>query len=583
RLDGFWDAGLDPTAKETILGGRRIPSIRAPGFDDGGGAEIVSYFGPVWSIEQKYARHAGKHSFKFGGIYSSRGPGRFNIENPRLRYESKADLLANIPSRVQFFFGVNDFHSDSYELGFFGQDDWRVTPKLVINLGIRYDFFSKLVARPRDPRAPAGLFNLDGLRDRNFNYGPVRDPLDPFNSDGWANLGPRVGLSYNVDGKGDTVIRAGLSIMFAPQPWDDYVNSVGTSATSPIRAVFSKIEAGQRRLRFPVFNDDIRPVLEAENKVQITEVFEPAAQNPYSMNLYLGVQRAITSSTMIESAFVGNRGVKFRLMRASNLVDRVTGIRPNPNFGEGRYYNNIQNTVYYSWQSSLRKRYSRNLTGNVHYTWGKALSYAGGDTGAGFSGDSNNSVQDFFDIRANRGPSAGDITHNLIADYVYDLPGLRNLSAVPRHALGGWQLSGIFHTASGQPLIVTQPSSYAASRPDYIGGDPIAPNSRATLQYLNRPAFLRLPIIAASGATPRPGNIGQGAIRLPRRWNLNFSLGKNFAIGERWRLQMRGDMFNFFNHTNFSSVTTDITSGNFGRYSGTTGARVVQLNARLSW
>lgn len=86
-------------------------------------------------------------------------------------------------------------------------------------------------------------------------------------------------------------------------------------------------------------------------------------------------------------------------------------------------------------------------------------------------------------------------------------------------------------------------------------------DSRKTLQYLNRSAFARLPVIAASGATPRPENIGAGALRL----------------------QFRGDMFNLFNHTNFSGVTTDISSGNFGRYTGTAGVRVIQLNARLSW
>ena len=144
-------------------------------------------------------------------------------------------------------------------------------------------------------------------------------------------------------------------------------------------------------------------------------------------------------------------------------------------------------------------------------------------------------------------------------------------------------MTGIFQASTGQPLTISQPSSYANSRPDYVGGEPILADSRKTLQYLNRSAFARLPIIAASGATPRPGNIGAGALRLPGRWNLNFSLGKNFAFSERVRLQFRGDMFNLFNHTNFSGVTTDITSGNFGRYTGTAGVRVIQLNARLSW
>jgi hypothetical protein len=457
-----------------------------------------------------------------------------------------------------------------------------VNSRLVVNLGVRYDFFSKLVARPMDPANPAGLFNLDGLLDDQFHFGPLRSPEDPFNSDGWANLGPRIGFSYNVGGAGKTVIRGGLSIMFAPQPWDTYVNSVSPGPVNPIRAVFSKAEATAMGLKFPVFNDPVRRVLEAQNRSQITEVFEPTAQNPYSGNLYLGVQREISPTLMFETAFVGNRGVKFRIGRVSNLPDRQTGVRRNPSIGEGRYYNNVQNTVFYSWQSSLRKRYSRNFTGTIHYTYGKALSYAGGDTGADFSGDAGQPTQDFFNIRADRGPSAGDITHNLIADYVYDLPIFQNLGFA-KHALGGWQLSGVFTASSGRAVTITQPSSYAASRPDYIGGSPTLDDFDRTLQYLNRAAFATLPIIPVSGAPPRPGTIGAGAIRGPARWDLNFSIGKNFSFTERFRLQLRGDMFHFFNHTNLSGFTTNITSGAFGRFNSTTGARVVQLNGRLSW
>ena len=582
REDRYWSASLDPSQPEGALGGRRLPSIAVPGFDNGGGAEIANYFGPTWSIEEKFARHVGKHSFKFGGLFQRRAPGRFNIENPRLNYDNKADLLANIPSRSQFFFGVPYFTSKSREIGLFIQDDWRVRPNLVINLGMRYDFFSKLVAKAINSGQTAGLFNLDGLRDDRFNFGPPRPADDPFENDAWANIGPRVGFSYNVGGAGKTVIRGGLSVMFAAQPWDSYVNSVGESPVTPIRAVFSKAESAQRNIRFPIFNDTVRTALVALNRVQITEVFEPTAQNPYSINLYVGVQRELSPTLMLETAFVGNRGVKFRVGRVSNLPDRVTGVRRNPTIGEGRYFHNIQNSVYYSWQTSLRKRYSRNLSGAVHYTWGRALSYAGGDTGADFSGDSTQPIQDFFNIRANRGPSSGDLTHNLIAEYVYDLPGFASLGAV-RHAIGGWQISGVFSASNGPPFTITQPTSYAASRPDYIGGQPIFSNSRETLQYLNRAAFATLPIIAASGAPPRPGNIGQNALRLPSRWEWNFSVGKNFNLTERYRLQLRGDMFNFLNHTNFSGLTSNITSGNFGRFSATTGPRIVQVNARLSW
>ncbi|HTM47246.1 MAG TPA: hypothetical protein VL285_01100, partial [Bryobacteraceae bacterium] len=276
-------------------------------------------------------------------------------------------------------------------------------------------------------------------------------------------------------------------------------------------------------------------------------------------------------------------GVKYRLFRQYNEVDRVSGLRRNPDIGAGRYFDSSQNTSYASWQSSLRKRYSRRLTAAVHYTWGKALSYAGGDTGAGFSGDSFSTIQDFFDVRSNRGPSAGDVTHRFIADYIYELPAFQSLARAARHILGGWQVSGVLSATTGEALLLSQPTTLVSSRPDYIGGDPTLSDYRDTLQYLNRAAFARVPVGPASGATLRPGNVGNGAVRAPGRWDLNFSLGKNIAFTERARLQFRTDMFNFFNHTNLSGITTNVSSGTFGKLTSTTGARVIQLNARLSF
>ncbi|MGH8248117.1 MAG: hypothetical protein ACREUU_16980, partial [Gammaproteobacteria bacterium] len=398
-----------------------------------------------------------------------------------------------------------------------------------------------------------------------------------------VNIAPRAGFSFNPDGKSRTVVRGGFGVLFGPQPRDDYNSAVGRSTKIPVIAIFSKAEAAANGMRFPFFNDQTMRIVEASGQTQVGSVFDPNIQNPYSMNLYFGVQRALTSTAMFETAFVGNRGVKFRLQRQYNEVNRLTGTRPNPSIGNGRYFSSDQDTVYYSWQSSLRKRYSKGLTGSVHYTWGKALSYSGGDTGAGFSGDTFLTVQDFFERRANRGPSAGDVTHRFITEAVYETPGLASLNPAWQRIAGTWQLSCVFAALTGEPLLITQGSSIANSRPDYIGGQPVLGDYRRTLQYLNRPAFARVPIVTASGATVRAGNLGNGAVRLPGRWNLDFSLGKNFPIKEQLRFQLRADMFNSLNHTNFSAIVTNINSGTFGRFTRTTGARIIQLNARLSW
>ena len=164
---------------------------------------------------------------------------------------------------------------------------------------------------------------------------------------------------------------------------------------------------------------------------------------------------------------------------------------------------------------------------------------------------------------------------------VYDLPRLTAQNAFLRQTVGGWQVSSIFTATSGQPLLITQSSSLQVSRPDYIGGNPVLPDSKATLQYLNKAAFALVPIGSASGATIRPGNVGNGAVRGPGLWKIDFSVGKNFAITEQMRLQIRADSFNFFKHTNPSGISTSLNSPTFGRYTSTLGARVIQLNAHV--
>src|SRR5262245_28903285 len=584
RVDAFW-AVVDPKKPETLFGGRRVPNINGLGFSTAE-SEIAQYGAGtgIWTLEEKFAHTVGRHSLKFGGIYSSRGGGRSNIENPRFRYDTEADMKANIPSSIQVTFGVNPYTSHSWELGFFAQDDWRITPKLVLNFGLRYDYFSKFVAKPSTD-APAALFNLDGLLDpQKFIFGPFRDPLDPFESDP-RNFGPRFGFAFNPDGKGKNVIRGGLSVMFSPLVWGTFNNAVANSKTVPFRSNLSKTEAANFGLRFPAYNEDVQPLIERAGKTQIADIFDPNIHAPYSMNVYLGVQRALTSSLMLESAFVGNRGVSFMLYRVYNQVDVVTGLRPNPNMGQGNYLDNSQNTVYYSWQTSLRKRYSTSLSLGAHYTWGKALSYSGGDIGADFIGDSTRSIQGFLNVKSDRGPSTGDITHYFATDWVYDLPKFASLgNPAARHILGGWQMSGVFRTHTGQPIQVTQPSQRSASRPDLIDfKNAINQNYRNDLRYLNKTAFATVDEPAASRATIRPGSYGNNALRGPGLWNIDFSIAKNFTITESKRFQFRADMFNVMNHTNYSGINTNFESQAFGLITGTAGARGIQLNARFSF
>ena len=572
RLDGIFEV-MDPNKEEQKDGSRRIPCVSALGF--GGCGEILTLGAPSHQFDQKIALTRGRHSLKFGGVYFRRGIGRANIENPSIRYQNKEDLLANIPNIAQMTFGTDRYTATSNQWGFFVQDDWRVTQTLVVNLGVRNDSFGHYTAQGPDG-GPPHTYNR-ALLDSSFTLSDVRDVNNPYESD-HRNIAPRLGFSWNPDGNGTNVFRGGVGVIFTDLAGETVTQTVQNSLTEPFRARLSRDEVIRLGLRYPLYNEDVLPLVSGGQTGGSPRVINPDIDSGYVYNFYLGVQRALSENIVIESAFVGNRGVKWLTSRIGNEVDRVTGLRPNPGFSNFDYWDNSDSTRYASWQTSLRHRYSNNLSANFHYTWAKQIAYGGGDTGWVSSG-----TQDFFNLQANRGLANQDVQHVFVSDIVYDLPKFNNLnSSIARGVIGGWQLSAIYTGQTSQPINLRQPTALSGSRPDYIGGNPTFDNARDTLQYINRAAFAEVPE-TDTGAGVRPGNLGRNALRAHGLINLDFSLGKNFFVTEGTRLQIRGDFFNVFNHTNLSRLNTNIESGTFGRFRGTRGAREVQLNARLTF
>jgi hypothetical protein len=305
------------------------------------------------------------------------------------------------------------------------------------------------------------------------------------------------------------------------------------------------------------------------------------------MQFSLDVQRQLTRSLVLNTGFVGTRGVKLTLFRAANRVDRITGLRPNPNLSQPVYTDNSQSLSYYAWQTSLKKRFSSRLSFDVNYSWSKGLGTAAGDFGAWFAGENSNTLnQEFFDLRSDYGPTAYDLTHFFSAGWVYELPFFGKPNSTASYVLGGWQVSGIFRANTGLPVTVTQSSSIPGQRGEFIGGGQVKfDNYRDTLQYLNPAVFQLIPVSSASGAPIRPGNVGRSSIREPGLWNLDFSLAKTFPIPirEAMRLQIRADLFNALNNTNLSGLRTSRNDAFFGRLLGTRGARVIQVGAVLNF
>src|SRR5690606_9914742 len=148
-----------------------------------------------------------------------------------------------------------------------------------------------------------------------------RDISNPINSDGGINLAPRLGFAFNPDGRSKTVLRGGVGVMFTPHMLGAMWPGVGNRVV-PFRMTLSKVEAEQYGIAWPMYDDDLRVVAEQEaarsGRITPFTVFNPNLQNPYSINFSFSVQRELTESLMIESAYVGNRGMKFLLYRWYN-------------------------------------------------------------------------------------------------------------------------------------------------------------------------------------------------------------------------------------------------------------------------
>lgn len=554
RLDGLFTQGLSG-----IVG--------ALGFGTTG--EKLARAGETISLEHVIAKTIGKHNIKVGALYMHRNVRRDNEECAELTYSTLDDFLSNTPSNVQVTWGTKPFEIRTWQAGFFVQDDFRITPRLTMNIGTRYDYYS--VPTERDGR----LFNYDSL-------GGARRPSDGiFNSDR-NNFSPRLGLAYKLDEQGKTVLRAGAGIFTNPHnAFGGIVDLVQNAADEPFRHVFSRSDVlANSVLRFPVVNADVLSLVKGQ-VVQPSTLLSTNFPNPYSIQWSLGLQRQLTQTMVIESEYVANAGLKLNMLRDYNQVDRITGVRPNSEYGQYRYIDPSDRTSYQSWQTSLRKRLSHDFLVNAHYTWSHTLSYGQGDIIG-----SDLLPQDDNNLAAEWGPAPTDVRHRFSTDFVYELPFARfskSTTRLARLGLRGWQLSGMFTAQSGTPFTVLTPSSISGQRIDYLGGDAYLSDSRSTLRYLNPASFSQVPISSLSGAPVRGGSLGRNALRMPGFWNIDMAVSKSLALTEKVSLQIRGDMMNAFNHTAFNGVNTTITSSNFGMFTSTRGARVVQLNARLTF
>lgn len=586
--DATWNTAtvVPGNRTEVTPGGLRVGAFTYPGMTSLSGRVQHRGLSPSYSVEQQFSLIRGQHSWKFGGILNLRSGGKTTIDPEGLAFQTLADVQNNTPSSVSYAPGINPYRFRAHDFGFFAQDDWRVNQRLVLNLGLRYDRFDHITVTPFHDNLGACICNQGPLLDANkMTWGPVLEPKNPFPSDN-LSLGPRFGFAYKANNKGDFVIRGGFGIGFQGFDEQTFTTNIAVSPSVPSSRVWTRAEAVTLGLKFPVYRDDLTKLIlsQAAGTATIGTRFDTNFHPPYAMNFTLGLQHALWSGSVLEAAYVGTRGVKFTLDRPFNTPDRITAIRPNPNDINGTYIDGSQQTDYNSLQVSLKQRLLHGILYGFNYTWGKGLGYTGGDVGQSFSGDTYGGIEDFNQVKIERGPNAGDVAHAASFNWVYEVPTPFRTLPIAKYALSGWEIAGIMRAQSGQPIIVTQ----TGGRPDIA--DPGAAIGQqccgfSQIQWLNPAAFQLVPVSVASARTIRRGNLGTAALRGPGFYNLDLSLGRVFKIRDKHKVDLRADLSNSLNHTEYfaGGIQTNMSSPGFGRLNAARAARTIQLQLRYTF
>jgi hypothetical protein len=514
----------------------------------------------------------GKHSFKFGGEFRRFYNNNFNGDTGALSFNSVTDFAAgkaltfslssgNLPSRIA-----------TGEMGFFGQDSWKFSQRLTLELGLRYDW-------NQTPTEALDRFSNLIVTGGQANLVRVSSPYNQNN----MNFQPRVGFSFDVFGSGKTILRSGYAIL-TDQPITNLVtgltgnppfgnplafNGVASSATS--RTTYTTLLADAKA-------GGLAPT-----------VVDPNFKNSYIESYNLNIQQQISRNWSMMVGYFGSEGHDLRTRVNLNQFigfgpgPTFTGIRPFaklsasspilPGANVGNISDNVSNgnSTYNALWISSNMRPWHGLQFNASYTYSKSIDYTS-QNGQGVV------VQDSLNPAGDRGLSDFDARNRFVVNFIYDLPALKH-----NRVFEGWQVGSIISDQSGNPLdlVVTGISGFtglATLRPDQLGPVQILnqPLANGNIQYF-APSVCVEPCsgstfgISTAAGSLHFGNMGRNSIIGPGFNNVDFSLIKKTKINERFSHEMRFEAFDILNHPNFGQPGRGVQVGSttFGVISNT--------------
>ena len=570
----------------------------------------------TYEIYDSLSRTRGSHNYKFGGEFrrnqvnmtqgiASNG---FFVFAPFPASDPFASFLLGFP--VVFFQGGGDMNRGLRNVDFalYGQDEWRVTSRLTINYGLRWEVSTPFV----DIRNRMNSWS-PGQQSSVFPNAPegLLFPGDPGVPDGiapvyWKALMPRIGFAWDPTGAGKTSIRAAYGIFY-----DSFTNGVG----GPLQAPLGALPWTQaRQLAAPIdFTDPWHGQypFSLDSFPQPTTVLtvENGMRPPYAQNWNFSIQQSFAGSFLLDVRYIGNKGTRLPRMIEANPAVYAPGAT-SENADQRRIYagchgssgpcdfasagliTNSTNSTYHAGQAALTRRFANGLAFLASYTYSKTLDYVSSFNIAGSAprlvAGENDLAQDPFNLAAEHGPSLFDARHRFVFSGSYEIPFPHTAAGFTRALFAGWQVNTIANFSSGTPFTVydsANPSlqgsapevtGFYSSRPDLVSDPNTGPHTAD--QWVSRTNFRRLDPLAEAGQF---GNEGRNAIRGPGIANVDLSLLKDFALTEAARLQFRAECFNVANHANFGLPENDIASPNFGRILESGPPRLLQFGLKV--
>lgn len=583
----------------------------------------------------------GHHAIKVGGDLRRRRHGFFQTQNTRgdLVFNGQFTNPTSFPNVAvpfaDFLIGyVQNLFRDTqtgafgmswWEFGTYVMDDYRVSNKLTLNLGMRYDIYTPMV-EDRDRLAnfdfKTGLFVAPRVTPGVSRSGDVET--------NWKNFSPRLGFAYTLTGK--TALRGGYGIFYDMQADQNDTEL----AYNPSPGVY-----GSQSLNASPGSGPVMILSQGPTPIVFSNISDPTGRasaayfhNPttYIEEWNLNVERQLTNDMVLQVGYVGTRGVHLTYLRNLNQALEPTWTNfSGPTGNEGRpYVGTVPNIaairteghdislINHGLQARFEKRSSHGWSMLNSYTYQHTI----GQATESEAPNADVEPQDTYNMRAERGNVAPDFRHQFTSAWSYDLPfgpGHRLFASTgpTRWIAGGWQLNAIIALYSGQaitPQLSFDPTNTGSGgpRPDLIGdpydfsnaglgfdygqnGGPTPGCSNATHQTINcwfNPAAFAIPAVAPGQPTPPPGvslatmfgNSSRGSLRGPATYNTDFSVLKDFKFGERVALQLRGEIFNLFNTPQFALPNPQVDTSTAGQITSTVHeSRQIQLSANISF